>query len=98
MDLSSSSLNLQEMTIYWIWYYLQINPDSIENIQVVPGISDHETITFQLVLPSVKPTTNNLRKVYQYHRADVRGISEKLSTFTTYFLANNPYGKTVESN
>ena len=44
---------------------LSTNPDIIKNVQVVPGISDHEAITYQLVFSTEKPTANNLRKVYQ---------------------------------
>ena len=76
---------------------LSTNPDIIENVQVVPGISDHEAITCQLVLPSKKPAATTLRKVYQYHRADIRSINEELSNFTS-FLINNPYENTVENN
>ena len=36
------------------------NPDIIENVHVVPGISDHEAITCQLVLPSEKPAATTL--------------------------------------
>ena len=39
---------------------LSTNPDIIENVQVVPGISDHEAITCQLVFSTEKPTANNL--------------------------------------
>ena len=77
---------------------LSTDPEIIENVQVVPGISDHEAITCQLVLPMDKPTSNSLRKVYQYHRADVSGINEELSNFTTSFLSNSPYDNTVENN
>ena len=59
-----------------LYLVLSTNP---ENVQVVPGISDHEAIIYQLVLPSEKPVAKNLRKVYQYHRADVRGINEELN-------------------
>ena len=65
---------------------------------MVPGISDHEAVTYQLVLPSEKPTTRNLHKIYQYHRADIRGINEELNKFTTSFLTSNPYENTVENN
>ena len=78
--------------------FLSTHPDIIENVQVVPGISDHEAVTCQLVLPSDKQISNNLRKVYQYHRADVRGINEELNNFTTSFLTNRPYENTVEDN
>jgi len=47
---------------------LSTDPSIIENVQVVPGISDHETITCQLVLPVDKSTSNNSWKGYQYHR------------------------------
>jgi len=35
---------------------LSTDPNIIENVQVVSGISDHEAITCQLVLPMDKPT------------------------------------------
>jgi len=78
--------------------FLSTHPDIIENVQVVPRISDHEAVTCQLVLPSDKQTGNNLRKVYQYHRADLRGINEEINNFTTSFLPNSPYENTVEDN
>ena len=52
---------------------LSTNPGIIENVQVVPRISDHEDITCQLVLSTEKPVANSLQRVYQYHRADMRG-------------------------
>ena len=98
MDLNNLLLNLLGKTIYMLDLVLSTDPDIIENVQVVYGISDHEAITCQVVLPLDKSTLNNLRKVYQYHRADVRGINEELGNFTSSFLANNPYDNTVENN
>ena len=45
-----------------------------------------------------KPTSNNLQKVYQYHRADINGIDEELSNFATFFLSSSTYNNTVENN
>ena len=42
-------------------------------------ISDHEAITCQLVLSTEKPVSNSLRRVYQYHTADMRGINEEFN-------------------
>ena len=77
---------------------LKTDPNIIDNVQVVPGISDHEAIICQLVLPMDTPTSNNLRKVYQYHRANINGIDEELSNFATFFLSSSPYDNTVENN
>ena len=49
---------------------LSTHPDIIENAKVVSGISDHEAVTCQLVLPS---SSNKLQKIYQYHRVDMSG-------------------------
>ena len=76
---------------------ISTDPNIIENVQVVPGISDHEAITCQLVLPMDKPTSNNSRKIYQYHRADINGINEELYNFITSFLSSSPYDNTVEN-
>ena len=86
MDLNNLSPNPLRRKDHLLDLVLSTNPDIIENVQVV---SDHEAITCQLVLLSEKPTTKELRKVYIsirfYHRADVIGINEELSNFTTYF-------------
>ena len=70
---------------YLLDQVLSTHPDIIGNVQVVPGISNHKAITCQLVIPSDKPNANNLGKVYQYHRADVRGMNKHISNFTTSF-------------
>ena len=70
----------------------------ISQVKVVPGISDHEAITFQLDQPSNEPPPNKLQKVYQYHKANIPEINEEINNFTTSFLANNPYRHSVEDN
>ena len=62
---------------------LSAHPDIIETVQVVPGISNHEAITCQLLLPLDNPAASNLWKVYQYHRANVRGIKASSLTLLT---------------
>ena len=77
---------------------LTTDPNIIEIVQEVPGISDHEAIICQLVLYVDKPTSDNLRKVYQYHKADINGIDEEPSNFARFFLSSSPYDNTVENN
>ena len=72
---------------------LSTHPGMLHDLEVVPGISDHEAITFQLNLGVIKPPSNNLHKVYQYHKANTIEL-----IFSKYFLTNNPYEQTVENN
>ena len=65
---------------------ISTHPDMVSQVEVVPGISDHETITFQIDQPLSKSPASKLQKVYQYHKAE---IIEEMNNFTTSFLANN---------
>ena len=70
----------------------------LHDFEVVPGISDHEAITFQLSLGVIKPPSNNLHKVYQYHKANTIELIKEIDIFSKNFLANNPYERPVENN
>ena len=77
---------------------LSTHPDIISQVEVVPGISDHEPITFQLDQPLNRSPTSELQKVYQYHKVNIFEITEEMNNLTTCFLANNPYSQSVEDN
>ena len=53
------------------------HPDMVHDLKIVPGISDYEAITFQLSLDVIKPLSNNLHKVYQYHKANTIEIIKR---------------------
>ena len=47
------------------------HPDMIAQVEVVPGISDYEAITFQLDQSLNKSPASKLEKVYQYHKSEI---------------------------
>ena len=61
------------------------HPDMLHDLEIVPGISDHEAITFQLNLDVIKLPSNNLHKVYQYHKANTTEIINKIDEFSNIF-------------
>ena len=61
---------------------LSTHPDIISQVEVVPGISDHEAVTFQSLNRS---PASKLYKVYQYHKANISEIIEEMNNFTTSF-------------
>ena len=72
-----------------------MHPDLISDVNVVPGISDHEAVTFRIKLPSSIPSAKHLRKVYHYHRANSDRILEEMNHFSDTFHSQDP---SVESN
>ena len=55
-------------------------PNVINNIFTISGISDHDTISFE-VLPSLKKHKLQERKIFQYHKADEDGILSATAEF-----------------
>ena len=51
----------------------------LHDLEIVPGISDNEAITLQLNLDVIKSPSNNLHKVYQYHKANTTEIINKMN-------------------
>jgi len=49
---------------------LSLQPQLISNVSVIPGMSDHEAITFQLNLSMSKLHSDHYRKVYQNYKAN----------------------------
>ena len=57
---------------------LTSQPILINDVNVVPGISDHEVVTFKLKFSPTAPPSK-LRKVYQYHKANTNRILEEMN-------------------
>jgi len=74
-----------------------MHPDLISDVNVVPGISDREAVTFKIKLPSSIPSAH-LRKVYHYHRANSDRTLEEMKHCSDTFLSQDPYQYSVESN
>ena len=64
---------------------LSTHPDMISQVEAVPGISDHEAITFQLDQFSNRSSARKLQKVYQYHKANIPEITEKMDILQPLF-------------
>jgi len=72
-----------------------MHPDLIYDINVVPGISDHEAVIFKIrSIPSLK----HQRKMYHSHRANTDRILEEMDHFSGVFLSQDPYQSSVETN
>ena len=72
-------------------------PSLITNVTIVPGISDHDAVTFQLNA-AVKRLTKVKRKVFLFHKANFEEIKTKLQKLAKDFIESNPLERTVEEN
>ena len=77
---------------------LSLQPQLVSNVSVIPGMSDHEAVTFQLNLSMSKLHSDHYRKVYQYHKANQLSIKEEMERYKEIFLSSDPYKQTVEEN
>ena len=77
---------------------LSSKPQLISDVSVIPGMSDHETVTFQLNLSVKGLPGNQCRKVYQYHKTNQFVIKEEMERYKQTFLFSDPYELTVEEN
>ena len=73
------------------------NPNYVQAHHVIPGISDHDAILFEVDL-SPKYTPKPPRKVYQFHKADYDGLRSQMSFFSKQYLASDPGENSVEEN
>ena len=67
-----------------------MHPDLISDVNFVPGISDHEAVTFKIKLSfSIYiPSAKHLRKVYHYHSANTNRI-RKWTIFQICFFSRS---------
>ena len=69
----------------------------IENIQTVPGISDHLAIIFAVNLTPHTPKKPN-RKVYQFHKADKILLKMKTRAVSDKFMKPDPTKNYINAN
>jgi len=75
------------------------DPSSTTNIQIVPGISDHDAICFQIKLSNQLPPQEEPRyPVYLYHKANIIGLKQDMDNFQQQFLTSDPYSNCLEEN
>ena len=73
------------------------NPSYVSNVNVVPGISDHEAVSFcfnSIPLTYEKST----HKIYLYNQGNFDAIKECLQYFQTSFLSSDPFINSVQEN
>ena len=77
---------------------LTSEPDMISDIDVVPGISDHEAICFDINLQSSLPSDKLPHFVYLYHKGDLDNVKQDMNAFQSTFVSNHPECNTVDAN
>ena len=60
---------------------------------MVPVISDHKAVFFQLYQTCSKVPTKNCHKMYQYHKSNTKDME-----FQSTFISNDPYTSSIEEN
>ena len=73
------------------------NNNNIHNLNVVPGISDHDAIQFQLSVTHKSAIHKPPHKVALYHRCDLTNIKRDLQDFANYFLQSDSTSKSVDT-
>ena len=77
---------------------LSSHPDMISNMDVVPGMSDHEVIVFYVNLHASTPLKQTTHSVYLNHKGDLDSVRQDMLSFKDIFLSSNPQHKSVETN
>ena len=74
------------------------HPSLISNVEITPGISDHDAILYCFELPN-KPLSDKIdHPIYLYHKGNMEGVKSDILDFQLQFLSSNPYSNDVESN
>ena len=68
----------------------------IVNISTVPGISDHDTLTFHLDINKHATPSTKQHKIALYHKGNIDLIKRDLATFANTFLSSDPHSRPVE--
>ena len=74
---------------------LTTHPNFIEWCKVVPGLSDHEAVTFSL---NFKPKVNRKvpRKVFMFGKAGMSSMKSDMEDFQQSFLSNDPMSRKLQ--
>ena len=68
----------------------------ISDLDIVPGISDHDAIIFDFDIIHKPTSSRNQHKVALYHKGDIQSIKDDLITFRNAFLLSNPQSRSVD--
>ena len=86
----------QQETIPFLYLILSTYPEIVCDVTVVPGISDHEAITF-----SIKCNTSLYKKshkVYLLHKGNLIAIRADILKFRESFNLSDPYSNSINDN
>ena len=72
-------------------------PGLFTNVTIVPGMSDHEVVTFWPNV-AVRRLTKVKHKIFLFHKANIEGTKAKLQGFEKDFIESDPFGQTAEEN
>ena len=76
---------------------LASNPTLVTDVCILPGISDHNIVTFSI---SGNPRTCHIppRKTYQFHKANLPELRKAVADFSEDFLSSSPETRSVDEN
>ncbi|XP_041483448.1 uncharacterized protein LOC121430237 [Lytechinus variegatus] len=73
------------------------NPGLVDNVEVLPGISDHHLLTYTVKsCPKLQPKPP--RKIHQFNKADIYQLKQAARDFSDAFLLSDPEKRSVETN
>ena len=70
----------------------------LHKLSVIPGMSDHEAILFSINSGGIYYNTKVEHKVFLYHKGNIDGIKDDLTTFQSVCMSCDPHSRTVENN
>ena len=75
-------------------------PNIISNLQIIPGISDHEAIFFHLGLATSLPVHETKHPILLYHKGNLNGLKPDMLEFQNQlqFMSTDPYSHNIETN
>jgi len=74
------------------------HPESVSNIEVIPGISDHEAVYCELNLDN-RPESDDIgHPIFLYDRGNMAQLKADMSEFQNTFLSSDPYSNSIQEN
>jgi len=71
---------------------------NISDLQIIPGMSEHEAVVFSIDIQSVNTYNKLEHKAALYHKTNLERIKDDFLNFQTSSLESNPYSRSVEEN
>jgi len=68
----------------------------LSNLEILPGISDHDVTIFNYEVTCEPTAGNNKHRVALYDKGDLQSIKGNLSTFCNNFLNSDPNSRSVD--